>query len=197
MDKKVQVDDKLNQHLVAWSDDKDLLWEGHPKPEFRITLLELGTYFDVLTGATSVFAFIVFGMLFGVYKFYTANNLLGIVMTLLVGLLIILSPDLLKNKRKRNTRYAFSNRKVYFQLWRWGKITFHSIDLSEVARISYQEYKDKSGVIHFIPKRSFDFYTYDFLKGSRRFYPTFEMVPDVIELQKQLETLRKESLLHA
>jgi hypothetical protein len=196
MDKKEQLSNDFNRQIkLSLEENETIIWKGCPKPEFRITLLELGTYFDVATGATSILTILVFGMLFGVYKFYTAGNLVGIALTLIVGLSITLAPDLLKNKRKRNTKYAFSNRRVYFQLWRWGKTSFHSIELSDVAKITYQEYKDKSGVIHFLPKKPFDFYTYDFLTGGRRFYPSFEMVKDVIDLQNQLEQIRKENLI--
>ena len=193
MPKENLLDDDFNRQIQEYLLEKEgIEWEGNPVPKFSITLLELGGHYDVMTGPTSIFGFILAGMLFACYTFYSAGNWIGIILTLIIGIAIILIPDFIKNERKKNTKYAFSKNRVFFQLWRWGKKSVHFIDLADVAQINHQEYEDKSGVLHFLPKKPFDFYTYDFIAGNRRFYPTFEMIPDVLKLQEKLEILRKD-----
>ena len=169
-------------------------WMGKPKPKFTISLLEMDGHHDVLTGPTSILGFIVGGMLIPAYFFYIDNNWIALAATIIIELLIIVLPDIIKNKRKKHTKYAFTNNRVFFQLWKWGKTSIHHIDLADVGQISYEVNKDKAGVIHFLPRKSFDFFTHDFISGKKRFYPTFELVPEVIELQKKLEILRKDRL---
>jgi len=174
----------------TFSTDESLKWEGNPNPKFSFTLLELGGHFDAITGLTSILGFMLVPVIFGTYYFYKAENWLGLILTLIFGLIFLSIPDLLKHKRKQNTKYAFTNKRVYFQLWRWGKISIHSIDLKAIAQINIEEFKDKSGILHFLPKKPFDFHTYDFVSGERRHYPTFEMVKEVRNLYEELERLR-------
>ena len=195
MNKEGILDDDFNSQIQAYLlEQEGIEWEGKPKPKFSITLFELGGHYDVMTGPTSIFGLLFAGTLIGCYKFCSDGNWLAFFLTLITGLTVILIPDIIKNERKKNTKYAFTKNRVFFQLWRWGKKSFHFIDLADVGQINYQEFKDKSGVIHFLPKKPFDFFTYDFVSGDRRFYPTFEMVPDVIELQQRLEGLRKDRI---
>lgn len=195
MNKGNVLDDDFNSQFQEYLLEKEgIEWEGKPNPKFSITLLEIGGHHDVMTGPTSILGFLLMGILFGCYKFYSTGNWVGFFLTLIIGITVILIPDIIKNERKKNTKYAFSRNRVFFQLWRWGKKSIHFIDLADIGKINYQEYDDKSGIIHFLPKKPFDFFTYDFVSGSRRFYPTFEMVPDVIELQKRLEELRKDRI---
>lgn len=194
MNSKILDLDFVNQVQEKLLEQEVIEWEGQPKPKFSITLLEMGGHYDAMTGPTSIFGFVLAGILFACYMFYKDGNWIGIFLSIVIGIFAILLPDIIKNERKKNTKYAFTKNRVFFQLWRWGKKSIHSIDLADVGQINYQEYDDKSGVIHFLPKKPFDFYTYDFIGGERRFYPTFEMIPDVLELQKRLEELRKDRI---
>jgi hypothetical protein len=180
----------LDEIQKTFSTDETLKWSGNPNPKFSFTLLEFGGHFDALTGLTSILGFMLGGILFGSYTFYKAENWVGLVLTLIIGLISLFIPDILKHKRKQNTKYAFTNKRVYFQLWRWGKTNLHSIDLKDITQITVEEYKDKSGILHFLPKKPFDFYTYDFVSGEKRFYPTFEMVADVRDLHGEMESFR-------
>lgn len=173
-------------------DEEQIEWQGQPKPKFSITLLELGGHYDAASGPTSILGFVLVGMVAACYKFYSDGNWLGVLLSLVIGTAVVLIPDFIKNERKKNTKYAVTKDRVFFQLWRWGKKSFHSIDLADIGKMNYQEYEDKSGVIHFSSRKVFDFFTYDFVAGSKRFYPTFEMVPEVEELYKRLEILRKD-----
>lgn len=193
MGKHIRIDDEFNSELQNLLMEKEsVIWKGKPKPKFSITILELGFYYDVASGAAGVFGILLFVIFLVTYLFYMAGNIIGVFLTILIGFILIILPDIIKYERKKHTKYAFSRNKVFFQLWRWGNISYHAIDLADVGKITYQEYKDKTGVIHFLPKKPFDFYTYDFITGSRRFYPTFGMIPNAIEIYEQLDALRKE-----
>lgn len=172
----------------------EIEWEGSPKPKFSITFLEMGGYHDIPTGPTSILGFVFAGTFGGCYKFYNDGNWIGFFLILILGISIIVIPDIIKNKRKTNTKYAFTKDKIFFQLWHWGKKSTHFIDLADVGQINYEEYEDKSGTIHFLSKKPFDFFTYDFVLGNRRFHPTFEMIPNVVELQQRLESLRNDRI---
>jgi|GEM_PF-2772638 len=187
------LDDDFSQLIQEYLMEKEgIVWRGKPQSQFTVTLLEFDGYFDVMTGPSSVIGYVFGGMAIGGYYFYTKANWTGFVLTMLIGIAIILFPDVIKNIRKKNTRYAFTKNRIFFKLWRWGKRSIHFIDLADIEKISYQEYKDKSGVVHFMSGKPFGFHTYDFLTGRKRDYPTFEMVPNVIELTERLEELRKE-----
>ncbi len=134
------LDDDFNDHIQKYLMDKEgIEWEGSPKPKFSITLLELGGHHDVMTGPTSIFGFLIVGIILGCYKFYSDGNWLGFLLTIIIGIGIILIPDIIKNERKKNTKYAFTKNRVFFQLWRWGKKSTHFIEFADVGQITYQE----------------------------------------------------------
>lgn len=182
LDDQLQKDDHFPQ--------KGLLWEGRPMSKFTVTFLETASNFDVMPGSASILGFTFVVIALFSLAFYANEKWLMLVLTLSIGVLLLSIPDIVKYIRKSHTRYAFSKDKVYFRLWRWGKVRTHVIDLAEVGKITYEAYKNKSGVLHFLPVEQCNFYTYDFYSGKKRFYPTFELVPDVVALQKQLEDLR-------
>ncbi len=169
-------------------------WEGKPMYKFSIALLESGGYFDVMAGPSGLIGFLLGGIAVAGFVFYNKGSWVGVALSIVVGTGIIIFPDIVKNIRRKNTRYAFTKNRLFFKLWWWGKESVHYIDLADIGKISYQEYEDKSGTIHFMSNKAFDFYTYDFLTGRRRDYPSFEMVPNVIELRDKLEKFRLERI---
>ena len=193
MGKHIRIDDEFNRELQnLLMENERVIWKGKPKLKLSITVLELGFYYDVATGAAGVFGIFLFVIFLVTYLFHMAGNMIGVFLTILIGFILIILPDVIKRERKIHTKYAFSENRVFFRLWRWGKTTYHVIDLLDVGKITYQEYKNKTGIIHFLPKKPLPFFTYDFMSGDRRFYPTFEMIPNAIEVHEQLEALRKE-----
>ena len=174
--------------------DEVIIWQGEPKPKFSFTLLELGGHYDAMTGLTSIFGFVLAGIIFFGYRFYTTEKWLLLILTLIIGGLILIIPDVIKHKRKQNTKYVVTNRRVFFRLWNFGKVTIHSIELQHIAKITMELYKDKSGILHFLPEKPFGFYTKDFISGEKRHYPTFEMIENVQGVHEQLEFLQKKLL---
>jgi hypothetical protein len=170
--------------------DEVIEWEGQPHHSLNLPWASKGQHYDTLSEGCN-FPVVIFTIMLTLgYYFYVHENWVALIFNLITGHAIIFTPDVLQYLRMKNTRYAFSQKRVFFQLWRWGKKRIHTIDFNEIDKITYQEYQDKSGVIHFMPKTQFDFYTYDFGGGGKRFYPSFELVPEVTALQKRLETLR-------
>lgn len=175
-------------------DQEPVLWEGSPNRNFSITLLELGGYYDVAMGPTSILGFVLAGIAYGVYTFYSQGKILESILVIILGIGLIILPDILKWIRKKNTKYAFTENRIFFKLWRWGDESVHILDFNDIGKITYEEYKDKSGIIYFLPKKPLDFHTHDFETGGRRFYPTFELVSNAIELRNTLENIRKENI---
>ena len=118
------------------------------------------------------------------------------ILSVLIGTACIFLPDFIKHKRKLNTKYAFTENRIFFKLWWWGKESIHFINYENIGSIILSELDDKSGRLIFTPKNTvFDFDTHDFGTGSKHSYPTFEMISNVAELHSQLETIRKQKLL--
>ncbi len=169
-------------------EDSSLEWKGNPKPKFSISFLELGGDVNVMSGPMSIFGVIVGFTFYFVYSFYTAGNIFGAFFSFILGSFLFVLPDIIKNRRKSYTKYAFSKDRLYFQLWRYGKFSTHIVRLEDANGFTYEEYVDGYGIIHITPKTSFDFFTHDFIAGKKRFYPTFEDIPEVMGVYKKLNS---------
>ena len=179
---------KKREALEVYLQNETIKWKGEPKPKFSITFLELGGHYDAMSGPTSIFGLVLGMTIVASMVFYNQSNWLAVILTILIGISILIIPEYLKNQRKKNTKYALTENKVFFQLWRWGKISIHSIDIKEIQKVFFQE-ENKLGFVYFIPKSKVDFCTYDFVAGEKRHYPTFEMIEDIDELKSLIEGL--------
>lgn len=176
-------------------DQEAIEWEGRPWSSSRIAEPGAGGHYQAPKSASLNILTLAFAAtLVGCYKFYNDENWIGLALTLAIGISLMVIPEVMMNESRKRTKYAFTKDRVFFQLWRWGKKSIHFIDLADLAQISYQEYEDKGGMIHFLSKEPLGFYTYDFIEGSRRFHPTFEMIPNVVEVQEKLEAFRKDRI---
>ena len=113
-----------------------ILWEGNPRKNFSITLLELGGYYDVAMGPTSILGFILAGTAYGFYTFFSQGKLFESILMLILGIGIIILPDIPKWIRKRNTKYAFTQNRIFFKLWRWGVESVHVVDFDDIGKIT-------------------------------------------------------------
>lgn len=190
------LDNEFSQNFQKYLFEKEgMIWEGEPNPRFRTMVTDIityenhnGSYLLPVILLTLWLVMVIFDILLS-----SGFGSLKSIVIIIIGI-ALLAPGILKHIRKRQTKYAFTRNRVFFQLWRWGKKSIHYIDLADVAQIIYDVLPDKSGTIHFLPIKPFDFRTYDFVTGEMRFYPTFEMVPNVIELYTKLEALRQERI---
>lgn len=191
------LDNELFQGFQQYLFDKEkILWEGEPNLKFNIVFWDKvkndGTRSNPLH--TKLIYLSAWTMIFLISKIFFNSGRGDNILAIVIGLAFIIVLDVLKYLRKKNTRYAVTCNRVFFQLWRWGKKSIHFVDFADIGKITYQEYNEKTGIIHFLPKKPIGFCTYDFETSERRFYPTFELVPNVIELHKQLEELWMERI---
>lgn len=161
---------------------EEIEWEGVPNPGFSITFFEF-------EGMVLPFIFTV--SLFFCTYFYLEGNFLGFCLAIIICVSTLIIPEIFKYHRRINTKYAFTKNRVFFQLWRRGKSSVHIVDLADIEKVTYVAYEDKDGILYFFLKAKPDFFTYDFDKIERRHHPTFEMIPNVIEVHKTLEGLIK------
>ena len=191
------LDSEFSENFQEYLFEKEgIIWEGNPNLELSKQSVDEEFYprnGQIQISPITFFLIFVGQMLFIVISTITQSELAGI-SGVIAGFAILKIRPQIRRLRQKNTRYAFTRNRVFFQLWRWGKRSVHFVDFADVAQITYQEYYDKSGTIHFLPKKSFNFYTYDFENGEKRFYPTFEKIPDVLELHKKLEAVWMERI---
>jgi len=160
--------------------NEKILWIGEPRPRFNISLWN--SISPGLTGADmSVNGPMPQGNAAGpmisllvVILFYLGYWLAGFAM-----LAFLLFPDFVKHYRKRYTKYAITNKRIYFQLWWWGYSSTGSIDLTQIHKIHYEEFGKKCGPITFFIYHDQDFWTRDFMNSEVSVYPTFELVDNV------------------
>jgi hypothetical protein len=195
-EKNILDSDMLSSFQKNLLEGEEIEWQGVPKPKFSIVFLEGTSGFDgvIVFGSIKLIGWILgLIMLIGI-GFLLNGRTIGFFIALFFAILMFFSPDIVKNKRKKATKYAFTKNRVFFQLWKRGKTSIHVIDLADVVRLDCNSYNDKRGTIHFMLNKKADFYTYDFVSGKRRFYPSFEMIPDALEVRDQIEKFRRERI---
>ena len=94
----------------------------------------------------------------------------------IIGLLIMILIMTMKFKRIRNTRYAYSNKRIFISVWNWGKHNLQIINLDAIGKVSTELYRNGGGIIHFLPLTPFPFKGKALLSGFNRHYPTIEYV---------------------
>jgi len=115
MGKDIRIDDEFNRELQnLLMENERVKWKGKPKPKFSVTILELGFYYDVASGAAGIFGILLFVIFLVTYLFHMAGNMIGVFLTILVGFILIILPDIIKYERKIHTKYAFSENRVFF-----------------------------------------------------------------------------------
>ena len=109
--------------------------------------------------------------------------------------LVALLPDFYKNFRKNKTRYQLTNQRVIIETWSWWSAKIYQLKLQEIGDVKYEAFSDDSGTIHLIVNKEVSFHTRDFHTGSKRIYPTLELIADCAKVSdvitKQLAISRK------
>lgn len=168
--------------------DEQIIWQGQPKGDFHISLLENNKmYHDVLTGPVNKI-FVVFTVI-GCIAMFIFNSgypvLSGAwVLSAIAG---ILAFDYFRWRDAQHTYYLASTQAIYIaKLSREGQ---------EVQRLGYEnihsikgvEFADKPGEVYFLTSQE-GLTTRDFATGEKRHYPTFEDIENASEVQKTIET---------
>lgn len=181
---------------IQLDDSERLIWAARPKYYFSLTSLEIGGY-DVALGPTNLYFIALLINLNYSYEYYSSGNYFKSALLFLLGFTLFLLPDIIEEIRRRNTAYAATNKHLFFKLWgiRKSKRRVEKIKLSEIGDIRYEEYKDKSGILHFFFKTQPAFKTYDFSAGGMRHHPTFENIKEVISVYHLLLKTRDKGTL--
>ena len=173
-------------------DKKEIIWKGTPADFFSISTLERGYYHDVATGAVSPLSIILVITVPSIIALFKMDLWWLAIFITTCALVAVFGLDILNYYSRKKTKYAFTKDKVLFKINKWGKDKIHVLHFSDIYKTSYQEYPNSQGIIHFFSHSASNFKTYNFDKGERRHHPTFEMIPNVVEVHEKIEELRKE-----
>lgn len=170
---------------------EEIIWEAEPINKRNFAFLEVGGGYDPIhTFYSPLGSVLGFGFLFGFY-FYAKESWIGMVMTLIITLAILIIPEVIKSKRRNNTKYFLTDRRVFFKLWNWGKGQIEFLNYEDIGQINLETFNDNSGNIYFFTPKETRIKTYDFAKGQQRHCPTFEQIPNAEELANKILTLKK------
>lgn len=174
-----------------FEEGENILWIGHPKQNWPFTY---GFGIAILITC----AFIIINplpfLLFGKWGHF-------IVIPTILVLHIILT--IRKNKKKKKTIYAITEKRVFFQLVKNLKRKIHFIPFSQINNVIviehnlYQSFNQDYGVIYFSVKRPelVPFTTYNFEIHEKRHQPTFELIekPEAIAnlIRKGIKNVNK------
>lgn len=176
----------LPKDFETYIKEEKVLWKGKPQWSFSIAILETNSGVDIINMVRSPAGFLIGVFLFIVYFFGVKSG--NWLLPALSGLLLLLSPDIYREYRRRNTFYALTEKGIYFQLWEWGKY-FHFLDFKDVKNISQIKYKNGTGVLFIHLNKPSNFKTYDIRATKKRFHPTVESVKDVEKLKNKVVEL--------
>lgn len=162
--------------------NKNILWEGKPNPPFLITYLASSPYHDSMSGGTGPFILLITATIFVSSIFYNAGSMLGMICSILVGLLFFIKPDVIKYKRKKKIAYYILEDGIYFQLSGWKKEQSDFIPFDNIKRVTTLPMKTGEGDLIIYPKEAVSFVTYDFNANSPLSSPTLIMIKNVKEV---------------
>lgn len=74
-----------------------------------------------------------------------------------------------------------------------GKV--EQIEFENIGKLTMEFFNNRSGILHFLPKKPFSFKTRNLLSGEKRHYPTIEFVEEIQEVEEFLnETMKNYKL---
>ena len=88
--------------------------EGKTKSEIQHFFIGVRRRCKCHVWASQYFGFILGATIYFAYYYFTSGHTLAAIITILLGLAALLIPDIIKNKRKKMTEYAFSKNKIFF-----------------------------------------------------------------------------------
>jgi len=182
-------DDFFEDNSLDLKKDEKIIWRGNPRKYFSITFLEIFGPYDslsIITGYQILTLMIIYQE--AKNKLFDDNYALFIG-TIIIGSLIFILPDIYKNYKKINTEYYATGDRILIKTTKLFKPKLKWIWKSDISRITYQEFKNGSGILFFIPKRKSKIKTRDYFALRRRHYPTFELIDNVLDVHHLLNDL--------
>jgi hypothetical protein len=162
--------------------EKNILWQGTPNPPFLITYLASSPYHDSMSGGTGPFILLITATIFVSSIFYNAGSMLGMILSIFIGIGFFIKPDIIKQRRKKKTTYYVLEDGIYFKLSGWKKEQTDFIPFENIERLNILPMKTGKGNIIIYPKSPVSFITYDFNKNAPLSSPTFIMIDNVKEV---------------
>jgi len=144
-------------------ENETVLWEGKPQEG----------------GEETFNRFMRWGLfLLTIQQFYQRN--ITVAVFLLVVFVLGMIKERFESKKRKNTRYLITNKRVLFQLWKKKKKQFHSIPLKDIKAIKSKTEFSKTGVIFLELKKGVqvDFKTTNLSALGQRSLPTLELIED-------------------
>ncbi|MBR9919735.1 MAG: hypothetical protein GYB31_02785 [Bacteroidetes bacterium] len=126
--------------------------------------------------------------------YFFVSFFLVLILTSFVGFL----PNLFDFMGRNKTSYRVTENYFIFTLNKFGlgKSRVYYIPHTDIWKITYEEYGDKSGTIHILTRSKPRFRTYNYKEHTFRPHPTFEHIPRVIEAFKKIEAAWKKRQNH-
>lgn len=167
------------RHIEDYLEDgENILWTGRPKENLPFTY---GFGIGVFIICAAIFTNPGSMWILGKWGYFIA-----IPLTLILHVILTVR----KNEKKKNTIYAVTEKRVFFQFKKNLKKEIHYIPFSEIYNVMFNEnvlykrFNQNYGVIYFTVKNpaAIPFTTYDFEVGERRHQPTFELIENPEEV---------------
>jgi hypothetical protein len=170
-----------NHPADLFRNDEHLIWEGRPIPR---GYTEMPGLFRYVIHSAILWGIIIGSLIVGLVSWIVGLEVL------FIGMSVLLWEKITVYRQISSIRYAISNQRVFFQFLNQPVPNLHWLEFTELEKVIWEEFVDKKGVLHFIPKPGvpIHFETYDLIKRVKRFDPTFELLPEVMQVFEKLKT---------
>lgn len=172
---------ELNHYMES---DEQLIWTGKPKSGIIFRPIDIVLIpFSLIWSGFAVFWFIV------VARFSVFGALFALPF-ILVGLILVFGRFLFDSKRRKNTFYGLTNKRLILKTGIFSS-KIRSIDFASMTNLEMVEKADGSGTISWGINQLF-FSTYSGMNGLKglKTPPIVEMIPDVKILFNKLRQLQ-------
>lgn len=171
---------------------EELLWHGKPDSNITFDLFNTQSLLRFFKRPFNLFFIAVIVLvILADQKFLSTNKMVDYIPIFAIAI----GYSFYNKLRIKNTWYAVSNKRVFFKLWALGKSKLVYLYLHDISDIRYEEYENRSGIIHFMMSKEINFKTYDFEGGTKRHHPSFENMTQVVKLSEKLKQI-KHAVLH-
>lgn len=174
---KNQILDELSRDSFADYLEKgeSILWRGTPQLNNSI--------FDIITNDIQKHFFgVIIILTFLTFYFMEFFGIFGGFVIFSLFLIFQHSWVVFKNKKKKQTLYAISQKRIFFSFTERKETSFHTIEFQELNNfiINQNRINNKSKTFFLAVKnpKSISFTTYNFKDNDRRHQPTLELIED-------------------
>lgn len=166
---------------------EDILFQTTPNPPFVISYLSNGGHHDVMSGGSSPFVLLIMGTIIVAFFLQKIAGIIGIILSIILGIAIFIRPNIIISNRKKNTAYYILKDGVYFKFFGWGKEKSTFVPFENIKKISTIPLKTGEGDIILYLKEKANFVTYDFVRNTPLPHPTIIKIKDVKKIAKMIE----------